>query len=40
MDVIDTGIGIVSMHSPYELSSKIDLWELYGGFKAFYEAEK
>lgn len=39
MDVIDVGIGIVSMHSPYELSSKIDLWELYGGFKAFYEAE-
>lgn len=39
MDVIDIGIGIVSMHSPYELSSKIDLWELYGGFKAFYEAE-
>ena len=38
MDVIDVGIGIVSMHSPYELSSKIDLWELYGGFKAFYEA--
>lgn len=40
MDVIDVGIGIVSMHSPYEVSSKIDLWELYGGFKAFYEAEK
>ncbi len=38
MDVIDVGIGIVSMHSPYELSSKIDLWELYGGFRAFYEA--
>ena len=38
MDVIDVGIGIASMHSPYELSSKIDLWELYGGFKAFYEA--
>jgi aspartyl aminopeptidase len=40
MDVIDVGIGIVSMHSPYELSSKIDLWELYGGFKAFYEASE
>lgn len=39
MDVIDVGIGLVSMHSPYELSSKIDLWELYGGFKAFYEAD-
>ena len=36
MDVIDVGIGILSMHSPYEVSSKIDLWELYHGFMAFY----
>ena len=36
MDVIDVGIGIVSMHSPYEVSSKVDLWELYRGFGAFY----
>ncbi len=37
MDVIDVGIGIVSMHSPYEVSSKVDLWELYKGFRAFFE---
>jgi aspartyl aminopeptidase len=36
MDVIDVGIGIVSMHSPFEVSSKVDLWELYHGFLAFY----
>ena len=36
MDVIDVGIGIVSMHSPYEVSSKVDLWELNRGFAAFY----
>lgn len=36
MDVIDVGIGIVSMHSPYEVSSKVDLWELYKGFRAFF----
>jgi aspartyl aminopeptidase len=36
MDVIDVGIGIVSMHSPYEVSSKADLWELYHGFQAFF----
>lgn len=36
MDVIDVGIGLVSMHSPYEVSSKVDLWELYRGFNAFY----
>ena len=37
MDVIDVGIGIVSMHSPYEVSSKVDLWELYQGFLAFFQ---
>ncbi len=38
MDVIDVGIGILSMHSPMEVSAKVDLWELYRGFKAFYAA--
>ena len=37
MDVIDVGIGIVSMHSPFEVSSKVDLWELYKGFQAFFD---
>lgn len=37
MDVIDVGIGIVSMHSPFEVSSKVDLWELYQGFQAFFD---
>lgn len=36
IDAIDVGIGILSMHSPMEVSSKVDLWELYRGFKAFY----
>jgi aspartyl aminopeptidase len=35
MDAIDIGIGILSMHSPMEVSAKVDLWELYRGFKAF-----
>jgi aspartyl aminopeptidase len=35
MDAIDIGIGILSMHSPMEVSSKVDLWELYQGFRAF-----
>ena len=33
---IDVGIGILSMHSPMELSAKVDIWELYRGFKAFW----
>lgn len=36
MDVIDVGVGIVSMHSPFEVSSKVDLWHLRRGFDAFF----
>ena len=35
MDAIDVGIGILSMHSPFEVAAKVDVWELYRGFKAF-----
>lgn len=35
MDAIDVGIGILSMHSPFDVSAKVDLWELYRGFRAF-----
>jgi aspartyl aminopeptidase len=36
MDVMDVGIGLVSMHSPFEVSSKVDLWHLRKGFVAFF----
>jgi aspartyl aminopeptidase len=35
IDAIDVGIGILSMHSPLEVAAKVDMWELYRGFKAF-----
>jgi aspartyl aminopeptidase len=35
MDAADVGIGILSMHSPLDVSAKVDLWELYRGFKIF-----
>ena len=38
IDVIDVGVGILSMHSPMDVSSKADLWELYRGFRAFFTA--
>jgi len=38
IDAIDEGIGILSMHSPMDVSAKVDLWELYRGFKAFWGA--
>jgi aspartyl aminopeptidase len=36
MEVLDVGIPLLSMHSPYEMSSKVDLWEFYRFMKAFY----
>jgi aspartyl aminopeptidase len=38
IDTIDVGIGILSMHSPMDVSAKVDLWELYRGFKVFFGA--
>jgi len=38
VDTIDVGIGILSMHSPMDVSAKVDIWELYRGFKAFWNA--
>jgi len=38
VDVIDCGVPIISMHSPYEISSKFDLYETYKAYKAFFES--
>jgi aspartyl aminopeptidase len=38
MEVIDCGPSLLSMHSPYEISSKTDLYETYKAYKAFFEA--
>ncbi len=39
MDVVDCGPALISMHSPYEIASKVDLFETYRAYKAFYESE-
>ena len=36
IDTVDIGVGVLSMHAPYELISKVDLYEAYRAFKAFY----
>jgi aspartyl aminopeptidase len=36
MDVIDAGPCLVSMHSPFEISSKADIYFTYRAFSAFY----
>ncbi len=35
MDIIDCGTPILSMHSPFEISSKLDVYETYRAFKVF-----
>ena len=35
MNVIDAGIAVLSMHAPYEIAAKCDLWEAYKGYLAF-----
>jgi aspartyl aminopeptidase len=36
MEVLDVGVPLLSMHAPYEMSSKVDLWSFYRFMKAFY----
>ena len=35
VDTVDLGVPVISMHSPYGLISKVDLFNAYKGFKAF-----
>ncbi|MDK2805141.1 MAG: hypothetical protein PWQ94_305, partial [Thermoanaerobacterium sp.] len=35
MEVVDCGVALLSMHSPYELSSKLDLYMGYKAYKSF-----
>mgnify|MGYP006297758105 CR=1 FL=1 len=37
MDVLDAGPPVLSMHSPYEITSKVDVYNTYLGFFAFLE---
>ena len=37
IDTIDIGVGVLSMHAPYELIAKVDLYEAYRAFRAFYQ---
>ena len=36
MDVVDAGPALISMHSPFEISSKADLWASFRAYKAFF----
>ncbi|MBQ2116290.1 MAG: aminopeptidase, partial [Lachnospiraceae bacterium] len=35
MNVIDSGVAVLNMHAPFEVSSKADIYEAVKGYKAF-----
>ena len=35
MSVIDSGVAVLNMHAPWEIISKVDLYEAYRGYVAF-----
>lgn len=36
MEVVDCGVPLLSMHAPFEIASKYDIYMAYKGYKAFY----
>lgn len=40
MNVIDSGVAVLSMHAPWEAASKADIYEAYKGYKAFLSSIK
>ena len=37
IDTIDIGVPVISMHAPYELISKADLYSAFEAFRAFFK---
>ena len=37
IDTVDIGVPVLSMHAPYEVTSKYDIYSAYKTYKAFWE---
>ena len=37
IDTVDLGVPVISMHAPYEVIAKVDLYETYRAVSAFYK---
>ena len=37
IDVVDLGVPVLSMHAPFEVVSKLDVYMAYRAFKTFFE---
>ena len=35
MEVVDCGVPVISMHSPYELTSKVDVYNAFKAYRGF-----
>lgn len=40
MDVVDCGVGLLSMHAPWEAAGKLDTYMAYKGYKVFMENKR
>lgn len=38
VDVLDCGVPVLSMHAPYEVTSKYDVYQAYKGYEAFFRS--
>jgi len=39
VDIVDAGTALLSMHAPFEVASKADVYSTYLAYKAFFEAK-
>ena len=39
VDVIECGVAVLSMHAPYEVTSKFDIYEAYRAYRAFWNKD-
>jgi aspartyl aminopeptidase len=39
MDIIDCGAPLLGMHSPFEVASKVDIYETFRAYKVFFEGK-
>lgn len=40
IDTLDVGVPLLSMHAPFEIAGKVDIYNAYIGYKSFYEYNK
>lgn len=38
LDIVDMGVSLLSMHAPFEIASKADIYSAYLAYRAFYES--